>query len=422
MNRSTLFLARKFLSGKNRKLISGGHLLSVIGIALGVFALIAVSSVMNGFARDMQSRIIGTQSEIRISRMDYKPVSDYPKLLEKVADSGFSVAPVIRQDLILKKGKVMVPTTGFGIDLEAQKRVSKNLIPYTIPEKSSGDGSIDQGLIAGSSSSDEIFRADGIILGAGLAQQLSINLFENILLMSPMFTQPTAFGLTPRVRTVRVIGIFRAGMPEYDMLYSYIPLGLAQYLAGYGDEIDYLEIKTPDFKRAKHYAQQLRAVFPDMTVADWSSFDPSLYSAIRFEKYIMFIIMMFMYIIASFNLTGNMLKTIAQRKRDLGLLKAIGYREHDLTRLFIYKALILCVIGISGGLLLSILLLGAQIQWGLIRLTVSSSTAIVLPVFVRWLDVAVVVILSFSITLLSAVLPLKRLKSIKAIDLIRQNA
>ncbi|MDD2331900.1 MAG: FtsX-like permease family protein, partial [Candidatus Cloacimonetes bacterium] len=374
--------------------------------------------VMNGFRIDMQKRIIGTQSEVKLSNPDFSPLKDYREVMGKIKAEGFAVSAAIRQELIIKKGNVAIPTTGFGIELDAQRTVSRNLLP-SYKNLDGSQTAIEQGMI-GSNPSPEVFADNGIILGAGLAYKLDARLEETLILMSPVFSEPTAFGLTPKVRTVKVAGFFNAGMPEYDMLFSYIPLELAQYFGGYGDAVDYLEIKTPSFRKASFYASRLQRSFPQYQIKDWSSFDPSLYSAIRMEKYIMFVIMMFMYIIASFNLTGNMLKTIAKRKRDLGLLKAIGFEERDLSNLFIYKALILCVGGILMGLVITGILLFLQIRFGLIRLAFSSTDAIVLPVHVQAADVIIVILLSFTITILSAILPLKRLRQIKAIELIRQ--
>ena len=137
--------------------------------------------------------------------------------------------------------------------------------------------------------------------------------------------------------------------------------------------IDQLDLRTDDFVKSEKYARQLQSEYPLLKVEPWSRFDASLYSAIRFEKFLMFVIMLLMYVIASFNLTGNMLRSIAQKKRELGLLKSIGFSDHDLRQLFLRQSLILSSTGIILGLVVASLLLIIQANTGLIKLGVSDA-------------------------------------------------
>ena len=115
-NNSVLFLARRYLSGKRGKWIGKSHLLTVSGIALGVLALVAVSSVMNGLRNDMQRRIVGTFAEVRVSAVDYHPISDYRSIMAKIEKLKYQTAPVVRTELMIKNESIIVPTMSFGID------------------------------------------------------------------------------------------------------------------------------------------------------------------------------------------------------------------------------------------------------------------------------------------------------------------
>jgi lipoprotein-releasing system permease protein len=415
-NNSITYLAKKYLSGRKTRGISRNHYLSLAGIGLGVLALICVSSVMNGFRADIRSRIVGTYSEIRLSGKDGKTVPEYDKLVEKLEQQGFNAAPVVRNELLIKRGYVVMPTLCFGIDLAKQKKVSA-----TLNQPTKNNNEIVHGLVAGSLNPAD-FEAGGIALGAGLAAQLGVYLGDEIQLISPMFNIPTAFGMIPQVRFLKVQAIFAAGMPEYDQSYSYIPLGEAQFFATYADEVDYLDIKTPSFERSRRYQNTLQQQYPQYQLEDWSSFDSSLYGAIRFEKFIMFIIMLFMFIIASFNLTGNLLKTISQKKRELGLLKALGLSDRNLQTMFMLQSLMLCTIGIILGLGLGTLLLLLQQHYGIIKLGMGNSDAITLPVKLALQDYLIVIFVSYLITVLSVLVPLKRIRKINAVELIRRTA
>ena len=415
-NKSKLWLALKFLQNRGVGPIGRAHYLTVAGILLGVTALLCVSSVMNGFRADIRDRITGSLSEIRISAADGKPLAEPYLLADRLRSQGFQAAPVIRNELVLKRDGELATTLCFGIDPTLQAGISGALMPqkgYTPNQP--------QGMLAGNIQGDA-FAAGGIALGSALAMKLGVTIGDEVQLLSPIFTVPTAFGLIPRVRTLKVAGIFSAGMPDYDLTFSYVPLDVARFFSGYGDEADYVEVKTPDFDRSEAYARSLRKSLAGYRVDDWSSFDASLYSAIRFEKYLMFVLLLFMYVIASFNLTGNMLKAIVQKKRELGLLQALGYTESDLRGLFLRQSLILSTLGIVGGLLLASLLLWLQTRFGIIRLDMGDIQPQALPVRIFWQDYLLVVLASYGITILSVILPLRRLKNINVIELIRQTA
>jgi len=415
-NKSKLWLALKFLQNRSVGPIGRAHYLTVAGILLGVTALLCVSSVMNGFRAEIRDRITGSLSEIRVSAADGKPLAEPYLLADRLRSQGFQAAPVIRNELVLKRGGELATTLCFGIDPTLQAGISGALMPQKgyAPNQP-------QGMLAGNIQS-EAFAAGGIALGSALAMKLGVTIGDEVQLLSPIFTVPTAFGLIPRVRTLRVAGIFSAGMPDYDLTFSYIPLDVARFFSGYGDEADYVEVKTPDFDRSEAYARSLRKSLAAYRVDDWSSFDASLYSAIRFEKYLMFVLLLFMYVIASFNLTGNMLKAIVQKKRELGLLQALGYTESDLRGLFLRQSLILSTLGIVGGLLLASLLLWLQTRFGIVRLDMGDIQPQALPVRIFWQDYLLVALASYGITILSVILPLRRLKNINVIELIRQTA
>ncbi len=413
-NRSKLWLALKYLRGRGHGFIDRSHWLTIAGITLGVTALICVSSVMNGLRDDMRDRITGTLSEIKISSSSGAPLTAYQPLLDSLAGLGYQAAPVIRRELVIKKGDQIFSTLCFGIDPQRHGGISAALQNGT-----STTGSTSQGILAGSVSGP-LFAENGIALGYVLASQLNARLGEELQLLSPVFEIPTAFGMLPKVRTVRVAATFNAGMPEYNTTFSYIPLETAAFFSGYAGEVDYIEVKTPDADSPQRHTARIGKLYPDLRVEDWSSYDSNLYNALRFEKFLMFVIMLFMYVIASFNLTGSMLKTIAQKKRELGLLKAFGYREGDLRDLFLLQSLILAALGIALGLLLSTVLLLLQKRFGLISIAMGESGLMPLPVIFAWKDYLTVVLISLLITLVSVIVPLLRLKKINPIELIRQ--
>jgi lipoprotein-releasing system permease protein len=413
-NHSINWLAGKYLQGRGRSPIGKAHWLTLAGILLGVIALLCVSSVMNGFRADIGKRIVGTLSEIRVVAPEGKSISDEYKMVKDLEVMGFTASPVIRNELLIKKGTVAIPTISFGIDAARHRKVTKVLDPQRMD-----DPDIRQGMIAGRIEADSL-RDDEIVLAAGLASQLQAYINDSVQVISPRFSIPTAFGMIPRVRTFNVVGVFESAMPDYQQSYSFMGLDNARFFNNTASGVDYLDVKTRDFTKVDAAASRIAKRFPGFKVEPWSRFDASLYSAIRFEKVIMFVIMLFMYVIASFNLTGNMLKTIAQKKRELGLLKAIGYRDNDLRKLFLRQSLMLSSVGISIGLLIASLLLFVQGNYNLVKLGTGGGAYTNLPVNVMWQDFLWVVLVSYLITVISVLLPLRRLKGIDAVELIRK--
>lgn len=416
INVSIAYLAMKYLRGRKARGLSRSHYLSLAGISLGVMALICVSTVMNGFRYDIRNRIVGTFAEIRISNADGEAITDYRELLSKLDKQGYKAAPVIRSELLLKRESIVLPSQCFGIDLHLQQQVSGTL---SVPNPT--DKETMQGIVAGKLD-PAAFEEGGIVLGAGLASQLGAYLGDQIQVLSPMFSVPTAFGMLPKVRYMKVLAIFTAGMPEYDQNFSYIPFEHASFFASGSDEVDFIEIRTPSLAKSAKHLSRLRHEFPQYLVEDWSSFDSSLYAAIRFEKFIMFVIMLLMFIIASFNLTGNLLKAISQKKKELGLLKALGLSAANLQSLFLVQSLVLCTIGIAIGLGLGSALLIIQKFSSVIRLGLGDSGSIVLPVKFLFTDFILVTFVAYAVTVLSVLLPLKRIGKINAVELIRQTA
>lgn len=407
-NSSILFLARKYLSGRSRIGVSKSHILTLCGIALGVMALITVSSVMNGFRSDIRDRIISTLSEMRLSAIDAGSISNYREIVSKINSLGYQASPVVRSELLLRGRNQSTPALVFGIDPTTHVQISPVLNKRT-------DSDAVHGIIAGSIENPD-FAERGIALGSGLAAELGLYIGDQVQLISPVFNIPSPFGLLPKIQVVEVMAIFAAGMPEYDQSYAFVPLKIAQSFAGYQDAVDLIEIRSQNPEKSKQHVKSLQGMFSGYKIEDWSSYDASLYGAIRFEKFLMFIILMFMFIIASFNLTGSLLKLISFKKNELGLLKALGYKDNELRRLFLVQAMMLCTLGIIIGLILSGVLLYIQDRNQIVKL----DETIVLPVQIQLSDYILVIAVSYLLTWISILLPLKRLNKINAVELIRR--
>jgi lipoprotein-releasing system permease protein len=398
-------LALRYLKGRHKILFTFSNMLAMLGIVIGVFSLLAVSSVMNGFDSDMRRRVIGSKAEIKIHHADYSPISDYQNIVEKISTQKdvFAVAPVCETELMIQKGQNLSASVCFGIDFAKHGKITDLLdkIVVGVPEK-------------------EDLENDGIIIGLDLSLTINATVGEYVQLTSPIGTEPSPFGLLPRSRKLKVVGLFASGMPEYDQIYTYISLTNAQYLMNYNSTVTQIEVKTKRSKNTNKISRNLQSVLGENYVSeDWSEFDANLFNAMKMEKIIMFLVLALMIIIASFNMTGNFIKLVAEKRTEIGVLKAMGASEKDIIRIFVNAGVIIGMLGTMIGVAIAILLLVAQQKWHFILIPVPGFPLQWLPVEIRIRDFIAVPVLALVISFITTLHPARRTVKINPIKIIR---
>ncbi len=214
-------IALKYLKSEGHKSISFGNIISIIGIFLGVFALIVVMSVMNGMEHDITNRIIGLHSEIKIYQQNLQPIKNWQNILPEMDSFGnkIQISPVIQGELMLMRDKFVTGTICQGIELDRHikaTRLKENIyLGYPQPKD----------------------LKSGIILGSDVALSLRSNIGDTVTLTSPIADQPTAFGLLPKSQSFEIVALFHTGIPEYDMKYSFINLETLQKFLGKNNQI-----------------------------------------------------------------------------------------------------------------------------------------------------------------------------------------
>ena len=400
-----LKLALKYLRGRKKFFFTFSNLLSMSGIIIGVFSLLVVSSVMNGFDSDMRRRVVGSKAEIKIHHKNYDPIASYREIVSRIAalPEIIAAAPVCETELMIQKGNNLSSTLCFGIDFASHTRITDLVRKMVVGVPNA-----------------ESLSEDGIIIGLDLSLTINATVGEYVQLMSPIGTEPTPFGLLPKSRKLKVIGLFVSGLPEYDQVFTYISLRNAQYLLGYQDEISQIEVKSVNAEKSRKYAQKIRELLgDDFLVEDWSIFDANLFNAIRMEKVVMFLVLALMIIIASFNMTGNFIKLVAEKKTEIGILKALGASEKDIVKIFLNIGVILGVMGVLIALLLALGLLFAQTKWQFIVIPVPGFPLQWLPVEMRTLDFILVPLLAIAISFLTTLHPAHHTVKIDPIKIIR---
>ena len=400
-----IVIALRYLKGRKKFFFTFSNMLSLLGIIIGVFSLLVVSSVMNGFDSDMRDRVIGSKAEIKIYKEDYSPISNYNELIEDILtnEKVVGAAPVCDIELMIQKEKKISSTLCYGIDLDKQKNVTEllNKIVVGAPDKDTLDD-------------------DGIIIGLDLSLTLSATVGEYIQLTSPIGTQPSPFGLLPKSKKLKIVGIYISGMPEYDRVYTYISLKNSQYFLGYEDEVTQIEVKSVDPSHSARVANKIQDKINNIyLVEDWSVFDANLFNAIKMEKAVMFLVLALMIIIASFNMSGNFVKLVTEKRVEIGILKSMGASGKDVVKIFINIGVIIGFLGTLIGLILAIILLFVQMKFHFIVIPVPGFPLQWLPVEMRVLDFILVPVVVIIISLLTTLHPARRTVKIDPMKIIR---
>ncbi len=393
-----------------------------IGIVIGVFAYLSVSSVMNGFDSDLTERIIGMKSEIIVRKSDNTAITDYLKVRNELLknDKIISVAPVNRAELMILSGNNSAGTALYGVDFKLHSQLSPVFDKYP-RDFSIQSEDIRRGMFSGYRANGN-YPDDSIILGYDLAMQLRAMPGDTIKVLSPIGTIPTPLGLMPKSKDLLVSGIFISGMPEYDNLFSFTTLNnCAYFLENINDnEAQYLEVKTTNPRDTELLVKDLSKQFSDYRFQSWSSFDKNLYSAMKLEKVVMMAILSLMIIITSFNLTGNFAKMIVRQRKEIGILKSIGCTNRDIFSIYLGQGM---AIGFSGtiiGILLAMLFMFVQKQWHIIKIPAGNLPMNALPIEPRWIDIILISSICLLISFIATLAPAIKAGKVETIDIIRQ--
>lgn len=399
-------LTKKNLFGKNRYILKGAHLLSLIGIIIGVTALLVVSSVMNGLRDDMAARITDTKAEIKVYRSDMRAIDDYASIIKVIEENRnvTAVSPVIRNELLIQKGEMITAVETFGIDPQRHTLIS----------------GVGNHVRVGSLNALNT-ETDGIVIGIDLSMSIGATVGEYIMASSPIKSEPTPFGLLPKTKRLKVVGIFLSGMPQYDKSYTYLSLNNGRFFSGYDNEVDMLQVKIDNPNRSERVAAQLQNVLgSDYLAEDWSVFDSSLFEAMKLEKIVMLTVLALMLVISGFNMACSSIRMVAEKRIDIGILKAIGMKTRDINTSFMMTNMIIGISGIITGVVISAIFVFVQENYKIIAIPVPGFPMHWLPVSPSGWDFITVILLVLAITILATIIPLRKIRKMEPISVIRQ--
>jgi len=336
-----LFIGLRYTRAKRRNhFISFISLVSILGVALGVAALIVVLSVMNGFQKEIQARILGVTPHLQVYSENGQ-ISNWKPVLDTV--SGYpgvkAAAPFVNGQGMLALGDNVQGVMVRGI----QPRAENRLIGLASKIKQGNLSSLQPG------------RFD-IVLGVDLARALGVQLDDKILLITPQ-GQITPAGMLPRLKQFNVSGIFEIGMAPYDSSLALINLSDAQKLYRMGDDVSGISARLPDPDRAPQIATELdRKLPPDLYATDWTRQNANYFRAVRMEKKMMFIILSLIVAVAAFNIVSTLVMVVTDKQADIAILRTLGAAPISIMKIFMVQGVVIGLVGTALGVITGVLI------------------------------------------------------------------
>ncbi|MDH4275070.1 MAG: lipoprotein-releasing ABC transporter permease subunit [Gammaproteobacteria bacterium] len=346
-----LFVGLRYTRAKRRNhFISFITLISMLGIALGVMVLIVVLSVMNGFEKELRVRILGMTAHATVSGQDgqltdWQGVADVAKKHPKV----IGIAPYIQGEAMLSTGQ----------------QVNGAMLRAVLPQEEPKVSDVGSKMLFGNL--DVLKPGEyGIILGKDLARVLGVMRGDKITVIIPQ-TTVTPAGVLPRLKRFTVVGIFEAGMYEYDSTLALIHLEDARKLFSMPDRVSGLRLKLTDMFQSAVVVRELVETLPgDYWISDWTRQHANFFRAIKMEKTVMAIILALIVGVAAFNLVSTLVMTVVDKEADIAILRTLGATPRSILQIFIVQGTIIGVVGTALGTLSGTLIaanIGVIVPW-----------------------------------------------------------
>ena len=314
----------------------------MLGIALGVAALIVVLSVMNGFQKELRARILGVASHVQVSGAAGR-LEDWAAVARKTAahPQVTAAAPFVNAQAMLTFRSAVRGSVVRGILPELEDKVADIGAHMTAGRL--------RGLAAGEF---------GIVLGAELARALAVGVGDRVTLIAPQGLVTPA-GVLPRLKRFRVVGIFEVGMFEYDSGLALVHLSDAQRLFQMGATVSGVRLKLADLFASRAVARELAAQLGgDLYVSDWTRSHANFFRAVQIEKNVMFIILLLIVAVAAFNIVSTLVMMVTDKRPDIAILRTLGATPASIMKIFIVQGALIGVIGtligVAGGVLLAL--------------------------------------------------------------------
>ncbi|HLQ78698.1 MAG TPA: ABC transporter permease, partial [Terriglobia bacterium] len=337
--RFELLVALRYLKAKRKQaVISLITVISVMGVAAGVAALVIALAINAGFRVDLQKKLLGAQPHIALQTKDSSGISDYANLVKQIEgmDGVVAAAPSVYETVL---------ATGVN-------RSQGVFLKGILPESESKMSDLRKNIVKGDLKN---FSDDSIVIGKELADSLGVEVGKDLMIISPEMTA-TPGGAAPRSTNLTVVAVFSSGLYDLDNSWVYVPLFRSQRLMGIGPNvvstID-VKIRDEDLDRAPEIAKSLIAKLGrnNLDSTNWIELNRSIFQALKLERLVMFLTIGLIVFVAAMNIVAMLTMMVLEKTRDIAILLSMGATAHQIRKIFIWQGVIIGVVGTFFGLI-----------------------------------------------------------------------
>jgi lipoprotein-releasing system permease protein len=403
-----LFIARRYLRSKRQiRLINVIMTVSVVGIMVGVAALVIIMSVFNGFNGVVTSVLVGFDPHVRIepARGKSMVLADSVRVLLETHEEIAGWAPYIQ-------GKAILVSSNYN------RVVYVKGVVDSLVSRVSG---VSDRLVLGSMHLRDSTGNERIVLGLNLSDRLAATVGSEILLISPVGVDAMLlqFG-QPESERFSVAGVYDSNNKDYDAHYAFISLEAAARVFAFGDGVSGIDLRVHDIDEAdglkRELAGQLGAGF---VVSTWYDLHADLYAVMQIERWTAYIILCLIIAVAMFNVVGSLTMSVIAKRRDIGVLKAMGASRSSVTRVFLIEGVLVGLLGTLLGALIGLVVCYLQITYHLFPLDTSVYIIPAIPVDIDWSDIVTIVATSVLFSAAASTYPAMRAARLVVVDAIR---
>jgi lipoprotein-releasing system permease protein len=410
-----LFIGLRYLRARRREtFISLITVISILGVMIGVMTLNVVMAVMTGFEETLRDRLLGINAHVSLVKSGDQ-IRDYERLLAAVDGVSGVVAasPSIYGQVMLTAGPRVAGVVVRGVDPDRVNRVVD--IEKYIKEGSLSSLKQPQSLRV----EDRTVLLPGLILGTRLANQLGVFPGTPVQVVSPLGS-PTAIGVIPKVRRFMVAGIFNSGMSEIDTTLVYMNLADAQRFFELEGAVTNIEIRVRDVYRASAVADELQRKlgFPYFA-EDWSRLWPNLFSALKLEKTVYFLVLLLMVLIGAFNIISTLIMVVMEKRKDIAILRSMGATRRSIRKIFLIKGFVIGFVGTVLGVLLGLAICVLIQKYQFIELPKDVFLISTVPVRIYLSNFLLVGFASLMVCVLASLYPARQAAQLDPVEIIR---
>jgi lipoprotein-releasing system permease protein len=401
-----LFVALRYLLAKRKQaFISLISLISTIGVAVGVMALVIALALMTGLQGELRDRILGSTAHVYVWKsggiVDYQAEVRKLRALDGVVGAGPAIL-----------GKALVSTD------RADAFISlKGIDPVLEPNVTDIQRAMQRGSLERlGQESDEALP--GILLGRNLAEQLGVAVDDTVTVLTPQGTL-SPMGMIPRTRRVRVAGIYALGLYEFDAAYGFVTLEFAERLLGKAAP-DLIELRVADIDAAPAISERIpEALGSDYVSQDWADMNQALFSALWLEKMAISITIGLIVMVAALNIVASLILLVMEKSRDIAILKTMGTSAGRVRTIFMLQGLMIGIVGTAVGAVCGLALCWVLDTYRLIQIPMDVYQVSYVPFIVRPFDFALVVISAILICFVATIYPSRQASRLDPVQALR---